>query len=233
MLREPWKFLIAVVSHWGPLLTGGVFAVSIFVLEHKSGKPLSFRVISGIMLAALGIACYRAWRDEYRKRVKAESLLRKAGANLTGSIDVAYYHEGAAKPGNPSKRDFYIYVKSTIVNKSSTPITIRDYVIELRHDEIYVAGYPREDYLKWRLREVGREGDFDLDELEKFKKIPLKQGIQKEVWTMFKVARFSFNTVTTFTLTLSITDAYGEVHVIGPPPSPPWITSGITLVPRV
>jgi hypothetical protein len=227
MIREIWKFLTGVFRHWGPLLTGGVFAVSILLVEHFSGKPLSWQAISRIMLVALGVACYRTWRDEYRKRVKAESLLRKTGANLTGSIDAAYYREGAAKPGNPSKRDFDIYLKSTIVNKSPTPITIRDYVIDLSRDGYYVTGYPREDYLKWRLREVGREGDFDLDKLEKLKKIPLKQGIQKEVWTLFKVARFPFDTVTTFTLTLSITDAFGEVHVNGPAPSHPGSIRGL------
>jgi hypothetical protein len=231
-IREIWKFLTGVLRHWLPLLTGGIIAVSILLWEHSSQTAISWNRFLRIIFAALAVACYLTWRDEYRRRVKAEVALRKSGATLTGSIDAAYYREGAAKPGNPSKRDIDIYVKSTIVNRSSTPITIRDYAIELSRDGNYIAGYPRQDCSKWRLKEDAREEAFDVDTLEKLKRNPLKQGVQKEMWTLFKVARFSFSSVTNFTLTLKITDAFGEDHVIGPAPSPSWIRSGISLVPK-
>jgi hypothetical protein len=232
VIGEIRKFVAGVLRHWHPLLTGGIFAVFILLWEHNSRTTISWEWTLRIIFTALGVACYLTWRGEYRRRVAAESALGETGAHLTGSIDAAYYREGATKPGNPSKRDIDIYVKSTIVNKSSTPITIRDYEINLSRAGNHFTGYLRKDYSKWRLKEEGREGDFDVDTLEKLKQNPLKQGIQKEMWTLFKVTGFDLKSLTDFTLTLSITDAFDKEHKIGPAPSSPWITSGVSLIPR-
>src|ERR1700730_237416 len=56
-----WPFFLGVWIHWTPILTGGVFSIIMLILN----KPIRRRHVAWIMLIAMFVSCFWAWRDEY------------------------------------------------------------------------------------------------------------------------------------------------------------------------
>src|ERR1017187_8346972 len=65
MPNELWMFIVAVFHYWQSLLTGGAIAIVIMIYERKNNKPLRWDVIAGVMVAALFISCFFAWKDQH------------------------------------------------------------------------------------------------------------------------------------------------------------------------
>jgi hypothetical protein len=56
-----WSFLVGVWAHWAPILTGGLFSIVMLIWN----KPIHRKYVVWILLAALFISCFLAWRDEF------------------------------------------------------------------------------------------------------------------------------------------------------------------------
>jgi hypothetical protein len=72
-MRELRLFVGAVGSHWGMLLTGSVVSVAGLLHAQYGSDPIPNWIFWGIAGVCLVIACFLAWRDEHRARVKAEN----------------------------------------------------------------------------------------------------------------------------------------------------------------
>jgi hypothetical protein len=70
MLSDLGSFLFALWDHWQALVTGGLIAVVIVLVERRRDKPLSWRSFLIVMGIALLWACFGAWRDEHVERGK-------------------------------------------------------------------------------------------------------------------------------------------------------------------
>lgn len=84
MISEFWMFVFNTLAHWLSLLTGGIIALSIFLVEHYKNKSISWRALLLIMGTSLFISSFLAWRDEHQN----SELLKVEKATLVGEQSV-------------------------------------------------------------------------------------------------------------------------------------------------
>jgi hypothetical protein len=73
-MRELRLFVVAVLARWGLVLTGSVVSVAGLLQEqYGSADRIPNWIFWTIAGACLLVACFLAWRDEHRARVKAEA----------------------------------------------------------------------------------------------------------------------------------------------------------------
>jgi hypothetical protein len=65
MPSEFWMFIVNVLSNWQAIVTGGVIAVAILLIEHKINRNLTWKFLWYILGVALFVSCFLAWHDEH------------------------------------------------------------------------------------------------------------------------------------------------------------------------
>jgi len=74
--NRAWQFLIAVVRHWGALVTGGV-VIGLLWLWQGTGHTVKPWVFWLVAVVALFIASFKAWNDQFNAREAAEKTIQK------------------------------------------------------------------------------------------------------------------------------------------------------------
>lgn len=140
MQSPVWIFLLLVWKHWEPLVLGGVVGVIVLVLEHRTKKPIRWKFLGYIMLVALLMSCFRAWREEYAsaewrgheisrlqgvvqtKDSQIQDLKKEAEPNFTGGIQQSVTGN-PGPPGQPgNSTDLFMAVM--LVNKGAPSVAI-------------------------------------------------------------------------------------------------------------
>lgn len=96
MFSDLGLFLFALWDHWQALVTGGLLAVFMMLVERARKKPLSWKVFAAIMAVALLWSCFAAWRDEHaelanlsaQERSETEIVKKEIGG-LKGDLKAA------------------------------------------------------------------------------------------------------------------------------------------------
>ena len=75
MPAELWMFISTFGHHYLSLFTGGLLAFAIFLFEHKKSRSIPWRTIVILMVVAVLVSCFQAWRDEYHivKTLKSQN----------------------------------------------------------------------------------------------------------------------------------------------------------------
>jgi hypothetical protein len=71
-LKEVGLFAWAVVRQTAAYMTGGIVAACVLAYEHYAGKNISIDVFTYGVAAFIVVACFRTWKEERDKRIKAE-----------------------------------------------------------------------------------------------------------------------------------------------------------------
>jgi len=66
MAAEIWKFVKAVVTHWGSWLTGGLIIAAVSMYEHFKGESLSWKFFAVVVAASFVASTFMAWREQHR-----------------------------------------------------------------------------------------------------------------------------------------------------------------------
>jgi putative effector of murein hydrolase LrgA (UPF0299 family) len=70
------QFILSLMRHWIPLLTGGVGMAIVGLYEHRTIAAVSWSIYVSIAFATFIVSCYFAWRVEYRSRIQHEERTR-------------------------------------------------------------------------------------------------------------------------------------------------------------
>jgi hypothetical protein len=82
MLRELWRFVLAVCHHWASLVTGG-FLIAALSLFQETGHAVRPWVYWTIALVALFVSFFKAWRDEYRAKIALQGQTSQSQSEWT------------------------------------------------------------------------------------------------------------------------------------------------------
>src|SRR5438093_9622959 len=92
MANEFWMFAVNVACHWGSLLTSGVIAVAVMIVEHWINRNIAWRNFILIMGLGLFVSCFLAWHDEHSNsevlKIEKSDLTSQRGI-LQAKLDAA------------------------------------------------------------------------------------------------------------------------------------------------
>lgn len=71
------RFIVAVATHWGALMSGGLIMVTLSLYERFSRRDVPFWLYLSVIAFFLFLACYFEWKKERKKRMRAENDLAK------------------------------------------------------------------------------------------------------------------------------------------------------------
>jgi len=70
-------YFVAILRHWGTLVTGGLVTAIITVIQYRRQKTISWNIARRILFAFVLIASFLAWREQHDR---AEIAIQKLGA---------------------------------------------------------------------------------------------------------------------------------------------------------
>ncbi len=122
-------FLLAMWGKWQALLTGGVLAVLVMLIERVRKKPLSWATFGTIMGIALLWSCFLAWRDEHATLIRLTNQERMETDKLNGDIGELRADLKAARTSSVEKdkriADLQLLLDQRPKEQRLPPITIR------------------------------------------------------------------------------------------------------------
>lgn len=77
-------FIVNVLANWQAIVTGGVIAVVILLIEHRLNRNLTWKVLWYVLGGALFVSCFLAWHDEHHNA----EVLKGEKSNLTSDRNV-------------------------------------------------------------------------------------------------------------------------------------------------
>jgi hypothetical protein len=83
MFSDLALFLLALWNHWQALVTGGLLAVAVMLIDRARKQPLSWRTFGIIMGLALLWSCFEAWQEEHTRLVSLKADLTDARLALS------------------------------------------------------------------------------------------------------------------------------------------------------
>ena len=121
-----WLFVLAFGSHLFTLLAGCVVTVMLALIEKYALKrKLSVKAEIAILLLFVLFACFQAWQDQYRSRLKADSntqdALNKFKALTIPNFDEGEIHWISGAPGG-NGMDSLITLSAEIINRGAPSI---------------------------------------------------------------------------------------------------------------
>jgi len=111
-------FVWAVLHYWAAVVTGGVFALVLAVIEHKRGQISWGRYVL-ILALSVFVACYFAWREENLRRTRAECTIAIATERSNAKRKLADFYTHAddyifgSAPPSSSPEDLSKWAQST------------------------------------------------------------------------------------------------------------------------
>src|SRR5262249_3536923 len=65
VLEDAWRFLVAVVSYWQALVTGGLITALVSIFERFRNRPFGKRTNIWLFIVVFFVvSCFLAWRDQ-------------------------------------------------------------------------------------------------------------------------------------------------------------------------
>jgi hypothetical protein len=146
-MRDIWQFILSLMRHWIPLLTGGIGMSVLGFIEHRTRDAVSWPSYISIALAFFIFSCYLAWRVEYLARIQLEERARpKLAIRFQNSGDRPETQDWDNKPNVIDARLFRVAVS----NESTVPITGAQLILES------VRSDPENFFLGHELRVMGQ-----------------------------------------------------------------------------
>ena len=82
MLTEFWTFIANVLANWLATVTGGIIAVIILLIEHRTGRSVTWKALWSLLGFGLFVSCFLAWHNEHRN----SEVLIKEKASISGQL---------------------------------------------------------------------------------------------------------------------------------------------------
>jgi len=99
-----WSFLKAIKNHWITLMSGGAITVAVALYERWSRQNIPTWIYVSILIFFLFCACYLAWRDEQRRRMKAEQHLTEERESKQSKFSASIHQVFSGDMPQPSGR---------------------------------------------------------------------------------------------------------------------------------
>jgi hypothetical protein len=100
---ELWEFVKAIAWHWTALLTGSIVVAFMWGYEHYKGESIAWRPAFWIMVAAVFVSSFLAWREQYQGGIAERSYRSRVGDAPLRTAGLTT-EEGRASPTSDDPR---------------------------------------------------------------------------------------------------------------------------------